>query len=84
MCAAPGRVYVRVGPPAPKHVVVVHKTRPHKDAIWVSGHWNWNGHKYVWVDGHWLAPRHGYTWVPGHWQQNRHGWFWVDGHWKRV
>ena len=83
MCAAPNRLYVRVAPPAPKRVVVVQKTKPSKNAIWISGRWKWNGHTYTWIDGRWIKPRDGFTWVPGHWKHNRHGWYWVEGHWKR-
>ena len=78
------RIYVRIAPPAPKHVTVVKAKKPHKHAVWVSGHWRWNGKKYVWVDGHWVKPRKGYVYVPGHWKHDRHGWYWVSGHWKRI
>jgi len=81
---AGARIYVRIGPPPPKRVTVVKVHKPHKHAVWVAGHWQWNGKKYVWVNGHWVKPRNGYVYVPGHWQHNRHGWYWVSGHWKRI
>lgn len=77
------RVYVRVGPPPPKYVKVVKHRKPHRDAFWVSGHWKWNGHRYVWVRGHWVRPRRGYVYVAGHWVRTYRGWRWVDGHWRQ-
>ena len=77
------RVYVRVAPPKPKKVVVVKPKKPHVNAVWVGGHWHWNGHKYVWKKAHWKKPRKGYVWVPGHWKKTPKGWYRVEGHWKR-
>lgn len=77
------RVYVRVAPPAPKRVVVV--TRPHRpDAVWVAGHWQWNGKRHVWIEGRYIDPRPGYVWVPSHWAHCKNGWYWVDGRWKKA
>ncbi|MCA9742036.1 MAG: YXWGXW repeat-containing protein [Deferribacteres bacterium] len=78
------RVYVHIAPPKPKAVHVVKSKKMHRDAIWVAGHWKWNGKKYIWADGRWLAPRKGMIYVPGHWEKNRQGWFYIDGHWKKA
>ena len=83
MCAGPRRVYVQTAPPPPKKVAVVRTNKPYPNAVWVKGHWHWNGRKYVWRKGHWQKPRKGYVWVPGHWEHNRRGWHWREGHWKR-
>ena len=81
-CAAPrGRVYVRVGPPAPvvERVVVA----PGPGYVWTPGFYRWDGRAYAWVPGRYvLPPRARAVWVPGHWTRERHGWFWVEGHWR--
>ncbi|MDQ7065896.1 MAG: YXWGXW repeat-containing protein [candidate division KSB1 bacterium] len=77
------RIYVRIAPPKPKQVTVV-TVRPHRHAVWVPGHWKWNGHRYVWVKGHWIKARKGYVYVPGRWKHTHHGWYWVPGRWKKA
>ena len=80
-CAAPrGRVYVRVGPPAP--IVERRVVAPGPGYVWVPGYHVWNGAAYVWRPGRWVVPpRRRAVWVPAHWQRDRHGWFLVEGHW---
>lgn len=79
--AAPSsaQIYVRVGPPAPRHEYM--PPRPHPGYVWVGGHWGWSGGRYVWIGGYWQAGRRGCTWVPGHWTRNWRGNYWVNGHW---
>ena len=82
-CAASsrGRVYVRVGPPAP--IVEVRSVAPGPRHVWIAGHHRWVNARYVWTPGHWAIPPHARaTWVPGHWQHERRGWYFVDGHWR--
>jgi len=76
------RLYVRVRPPALR--VVVAPAAPFAGAIWVHGHWRWNGHRHLWVDGHHVKPRKGFVYLPGEWRHDRSGWYWVDGHWRRI
>ena len=82
-CAAPrGRLYVRVGPPAP-----VYETRivaPGPGYVWIGGYHTWDGRAYVWVPGRWdRAPRANARWVPARWvRDGRHGWYLVEGHWR--
>jgi len=80
--AAPrGRVFVRVGPPAP--IVEVRTVAPGPRYVWVPGYHAWNGAAYVWTPGRWaLPPRARAVWVPGHWVQERRGWYFVNGHWR--
>ncbi len=78
------RVYVKVRPPVQPKTLRVHVHKPQPGAVRISGHWQWNGHKYVWIDGYWTKPRQGYVYVPGRWKHNKHGWYWISGHWKRV
>jgi hypothetical protein len=81
-CAAPrGRVYVRVGPPAPvvERVVVA----PGPGFVWVPGYYTWNGRAYAWRRGEWMhPPRPRAVWVAPHWRHERRGWFFVEGHWR--
>ncbi len=80
LACAPRVVYVHEPPPPVKIEVKPPKPAPH--AVWIPGHWKWNGRRYVWVPGHWeLRPR-GKTWVPGHWKKTPRGWVWIPGHWK--
>jgi hypothetical protein len=81
-CASPrGRVYVRVGPPAP--IVEARAVAPGPGFVWVSGFHAWNGRAYAWVPGRWeRPPRARAVWVPAHWQRERRGWYLVQGHWR--
>ena len=81
-CAAPrGRLYVRVGPPAP--IVERRIVAPGPGYVWVPGYHVWNGAVYVWTPGRWvLPPRPRAVWVPAHWERDRHGWFLIEGHWR--
>jgi hypothetical protein len=81
-CAAPrGRVFVRVGPPAP--IVEVRAVAPGPHFVWIAGYHRWDGRAYAWVPGRWAAPpRARAVWVPGRWVHERRGWYFVDGHWR--
>lgn len=67
-------------PPPPQ--VEVRTVAPGPKAVWIDGHWRWNGHRYVWVPGFWEAHARG-TWVSGHWDRRGRGHVWVPGHWAR-
>ncbi len=69
------------GPPPPSKTEA-RPTKPNSQAAWVSGHWKWNGNRYVWKSGHWVSNPKGH-WVPGHWEKHRRGHVWVPGRWKR-
>jgi hypothetical protein len=81
-CAAPsGRVYVRVGPPAP--IVEARVVAPGPGYVWVPGYHVWNGSAYVWTPGAWVRPpRPRAVWVAPHWVRERRGWYFVEGHWR--
>ena len=82
-CAATsGRLYVRIGPPAP--IVEVRAVPPGPGVIWVPGYYRWDGRGYIWMAGTWQRPpRARARWVPGHWVHNRrHGWYFVEGRWR--
>jgi hypothetical protein len=81
--AAPrGRVYVRVGPPAP--IVETRVVAPGPGYVWVPGYHAWDGRAYVWRPGRWdRAPRRNARWVSARWvHDRRNGWYLVEGHWR--
>jgi hypothetical protein len=73
-------IYVRVGPPAPRHEVVP-IVQP--GWVWQPGYWNWNGHRYVWVRGHRVRAHRGAHWAPHHWIEDGGRWRMERGHWER-
>src|ERR1700722_2090470 len=81
-CAAPqGRLYVRLGPPAP--LIETRIVAPGPGYVWVPGYHVWNGAAYVWRPGAWvIAPHPRAEWVPGRWQRDRRGWYFAEGHWR--
>ena len=81
-CVTPhGRVYLRVGPPAP--IVEARVAAPGPGYVWIPGYHRWNGGAYVWTPGRWdRPPRVRARWVPSHWAQDRRGWYFVDGRWR--
>ena len=79
--SAPRIVYVAKKPPAVKVIKI--GAKPYKSAVLISGHWKWNGNKYVWVKGYWTKPKRGQVWIKGHWVKKPRGWIYVKGHWKR-
>jgi YXWGXW repeat-containing protein len=72
-------VYVQIGPPPPRHEVVVEK----RGYAWTPGYWNWNGHHYVWVKGRNVRVHHGEHWVPDHWVEDNGRWHREHGRWDR-
>jgi hypothetical protein len=75
--AQPGLVYQ--APPPPRSVYV--QPAPYPGAVWVEGHWEWNGVQYVWVDGFWTEPRPGYVYVQPRWERRGGGYVYIDGGW---
>jgi len=59
-------VQIRIGcaAPPPRHEVIVERTRPGPDYVWVDGYWNGLPGNYVWIGGHWDRPPHGHgRWI---------------------
>ena len=50
-------------PPPPLREDDARGTKPDPDAVWVSGHWSWEG-SWVWVAGAWKKPEPGHVWEP--------------------
>lgn len=78
--ARPPEVIIVPQPPPP----VVIETRPYPPAphaVWIDGHWEWTGRRYVWVAGFWEMRPRGH-WAPGHWRTVPGGWAWAPGGWR--
>lgn len=45
-------VVVERQPAPPPLIVETVPVRPRYAAVWVPGHWRWNGRRYVWIRGH--------------------------------
>ncbi|MEM9193216.1 MAG: hypothetical protein AAGF12_28840 [Myxococcota bacterium] len=69
-------------PPQPRVVVNRPPPAPYQGAVWVQGHWNWNGAQYVWVNGHYIQPRVGYVYAQPRWERRGNGWVHVQGNWR--
>jgi hypothetical protein len=55
---------------------------PSPQALWHSGHWSWDGAKYVWMAGRYVErPSPSANWLPGYWEETPSGWIWVEGQW---
>lgn len=70
-------------PPQPRVVVHNPPPAPYHGAVWVQGHWSWNGAQYVWTDGHYVRPRAGHVYVQPRWERRGNGWVHVRGNWRR-
>jgi hypothetical protein len=83
--SAPQGVVVYQPPPAPRATVAVtaRPPAPYSNAVWVDGHWQWNGAQYVWVDGHWVQGRAGHVYVQPRWERRGNGYVYVSGSWRR-
>ena len=56
---------------------------PGVDYVWVKGHWQWDGYRWVRIHGHWGArPHSSAMWVPGYWTEHHHHWRWTEGYWQ--
>ncbi len=87
--AVPSEVYE---PPPPVEMVVpsappppideAHPDAPFANAVWITGHWFWNGARYTWLSGRWSGPRPGAVWEAAHWVQGPGGWRLQQGHWR--
>ncbi len=78
---APSYIVI-VAPPPPQTVIVVPPPPPYDGAIWVRGHWRWNGHDYVWLTGHYIPPRAGYTFVQPRWEYRDQRYVYVRGYYR--
>jgi len=77
-CTGEGTLVVEDAPPAPREEVVV--TRP--GFVFVHGHWNREGGRWVWVGGRYERERVGKTFIQGHWERRGHQHVWIEGGWR--
>jgi len=87
-CAAPspnltkGTAAIAAPYPPPAILAEILPPAPAPNSLWLIGHWNWNGAKYVWTPGQYIQrPAPTANWMPGYWEQESEGWVWTDGHW---
>lgn len=90
----PAPTYVVVQPQAPATYVMVESAPPAEvdeemlpspgvNYVWVKGHWQWDGYRWVRVHGCWIArPHPTAVWVPGCWHEHHHHWRWTEGYWQ--
>jgi len=69
-------------PPPPTQVEVI-PIIPFIGALWIAGHWGWQGGRHHWVGGRWVAPRPGYHWHPHRWDHSGGRWRERGGGWQR-
>jgi hypothetical protein len=77
--ARPARV-VKKAPPRPRRVK--QPRRPSHDAVWIEGHWQWKGGRYVWTNGRWDRARRDQIWTQPTWERVKGGWIFVEGRWE--
>src|SRR5689334_16536841 len=78
-----GEAVVETAPPPPTQEAI--PPAPQPGYVWLEGHWQWNGVRYVWVRGYYVAPRAGWAWVPHRWWRGPRGrWHYAPGHWRRA
>lgn len=75
--------YIPEAPP-PSLEVGPNIPAPSDEAIWVSGFWIWQGHRYIWSPGCWHTVRPDYVWVPASYIWTPHGFIFVGGYWDYV
>ena len=67
-------------PTRPREVIVERSSR---EAVWIPGHWEFDGRGYYWVDGFWQVPPPRYhTYVPPHWERRGSVQVYIRGYWR--
>jgi hypothetical protein len=81
VASSSGRVYVRLGPPAP--LAETRVVSPGPGYVWVPGYYTWDGRAYGWTRGRWERPPRAHArWIRPHWAHDRRGYYLVEGHWR--
>jgi hypothetical protein len=80
MQASAADVFVTVAPPPPR---VEHVPALRHGHVWVPGHWDWRGRRYVWVDGTMVRERRGYRYAEPRWVERGGRWYQKRGRWAR-
>jgi len=80
-----GDEYVAVPYPPPPAKVEIPPTAPSERAVWVDGHWQWNGGGYGWTPGQWLVPESGAAYARPTLVRLRNGdLLYYEGTWKSA
>ncbi|MEO5737027.1 MAG: hypothetical protein ABIQ82_06165 [Variovorax sp.] len=74
------RVTVQVAPP-PARAERVPQLR--RGQVWVPGHWEWRGSRYVWIRGQQVRARPGYQYRHPEWRERDGRWEMRRGQWDR-
>lgn len=52
--------------------------------VWIDGHWDFVGGRWVWSEGYWVAERPGYVWEPGIWVSVDTAYHYRPGRWREA
>ena len=77
---AMAQVYVEVAPPPPR---AERMPPPRHGQMWVPGHWEYRGNRYVWRTGYFIQERPGYRYREPNWVQRDGRWMYEQGRWDR-
>jgi uncharacterized membrane protein YgcG len=73
---------IHLGPPPPRHEVIV--ASPYPDGVWIAGYhrWDYATGADIWVPGRWDHPPHpGWVWHGARYPRRGGRYGFVDGHW---
>lgn len=74
--------FIAQAPPPIRHEVVVERTRPSHDHVWIEGYWVWREGHHVWITGHWERPPHPHmVWIAPRWEHRHEGYVFIEGYW---
>ncbi len=74
---------IRLGhaaPPPLRHERI--PARPSRDAVWLSGSWDWQGNQWVWTPGRWDRAEHRGSWVKARYVREGDAWRYEPAHWS--
>src|SRR5687768_2614406 len=78
----PEYVMVNQPPPPVQETVEVVPAKPHADAIWVAGHFEWRG-SWIWIAGSWgMPPEPGCVWEDPVYVRVDNGYRYHPGYWR--
>ncbi len=75
---------IRIGPegPPPSHEDRRWES-PHRTAVWIPGHNEWNDGRYVWVGGYYTyPPRENNHWIQPVYSHQQDGYYYRPGYWS--
>lgn len=76
------RVRVEQAPPPPAYQESI-PAAPASNAVWIPGHWSYDGRGYAWIRGTWeIPPPLAHTYVAAHWERQGDRDVYVAGSWR--